>query len=155
MLNAALGDRSIEAVASPKQVRFKLSTLERLVDDVPFVQTATRPINIVAAAIKKDVPFGDRLSDEDRANLQSADGEELYTSATALEGLLEAAVVGENDEEAARLLLSLAVPINRFFDSTMVMAEEPEVRYARLTLLQMVTRLLLAPGDWSKIVIEG
>jgi glycyl-tRNA synthetase beta chain len=155
MLNAALGDRSIKAVASPKQVRFKLSTLERLVDDVPFVQTATRPINIVAAASKKDVPFGDRLSDGDRANLQSADGEELYTSATALEGLLEAAVVGENDEEAARLLLSLAVPINRFFDSTMVMAEEPEVRYARLTLLQMVTRLLLAPGDWSKIVIEG
>ncbi|MEZ0324745.1 MAG: glycine--tRNA ligase subunit beta [Fimbriimonas sp.] len=155
MLNAALGERGLQDVASPKAFRMKLRVLERLVDDVPFVQTATRPVNIVAAAKKKDIPVGETLSPEERVNLHSSDGEELLSVAIALEAPLREAMTAENDEEAARLLLTLAGPINRCFDSTMVMAEEPDVRYARLTLLQMVSRLLLQSGDWSKIVIEG
>jgi glycyl-tRNA synthetase beta subunit len=37
----------------------------------------------------------------------------------------------------------------------MVMAEDSRVRYARLTLLEAVSRQLLTAGDWTKIVIEG
>ncbi len=155
VLNAALGSRTLPEVASPKAVLVKLQILDRLVDDVAFVQTATRPINIVAAARKKDIPVGESLLEHERSNLQSEDGEALYQAALALESPLRLALDLGKGEGAAQLLLTLAPSINRFFVSTMVMAEEPDVRDARLTLLQMVSGLLREAGDWSKIVIEG
>ena len=52
-------------------------------------------------------------------------------------------------------LLKLRNPINSFFDTTMVMAEDDEVRAARLTLLHGVNLFLRQAGDFSKIVISG
>jgi glycyl-tRNA synthetase beta subunit len=40
-----------------------------------------------------------------------------------------------------------------FFDTTMVMAEEPSVRASRLGLLSEVARVVGLAGDFSKVVV--
>jgi glycyl-tRNA synthetase beta subunit len=153
---AALAPRSLANIANPRMVRFRLQCLEQMATDVPYVQTATRPINIVSAAHKKGIAFGPTLADVRPADLQSQDGENLLQAALEQdEALMQ--VTGQPSELADTVsrLRGLASPINQFFESTMIMAEEPDVRYARLTLLNAVAKQLLVAGDWSKIVIEG
>ena len=55
----------------------------------------------------------------------------------------------------AGILGLLRQPIDAFFDSTMVMAEDEHVRFARLTLLEACRHDILLGGDFSKVVIEG
>jgi glycyl-tRNA synthetase beta chain len=153
LLDAALRARTPQDVGSPRQVKFRLRALERVADDIPFIQTATRPLNIVSAAAKKNIPFGD--SHAEAQNVQSQDGEALLSAREHQESPVLHAVANEDDELLVRSLLTLAEPINRFFDSTMVMAEDEQVRFSRLTLLNLVSQQLIQAGDWSKIVIEG
>jgi Glycyl-tRNA synthetase, beta subunit len=68
---------------------------------------------------------------------------------------LGAALHKEDPDAICTLLQSLAAPINAFFDTTMVMAEDPEIRSSRLALLQIAQNQLLTAGDFTKIVIEG
>ncbi|RYG45757.1 hypothetical protein EON79_11815, partial [bacterium] len=46
---------------------------------------------------------------------------------------------------------SLAEPINRFVDNTMVMAEDEKTRYARLSLMHATSLQLLSAGDFTKL----
>jgi len=45
-------------------------------------------------------------------------------------------------------------PVDAFFDAVMVMAEEPEIRAARLGLLTAIARMFLAVADFRKISTE-
>ncbi len=58
-------------------------------------------------------------------------------------------------EKALILMLSLKPEIDRFFDNVMVMAEDPQVRENRLSLLWHIARLFLKVGDLSAIVVAG
>ncbi len=151
MLDAALLDRSANAVCAPRAIKLRLACLERLVDDVAFVQTATRPINIVAAAQKKGEAFG-HLNE---ADLASEDGVKLAHASREIVGSLIDALGREDDEAIVRQLSSLQAPINAFFESTMIMDPDPTIRAARLALLEIVSKQLMLAGDWTKIVIEG
>jgi len=62
-----------------------------------------------------------------------------------------AAAEREDLPAVVRYLRALAEPINLFFEKNMVMADQPDVRYARLTLMHAVSRQLLVAGDFSKI----
>lgn len=64
---------------------------------------------------------------------------------------LTGAVRRRDVEETVRLLLELEAPINRFLDGAMILVDDPEVRYARLTLLWGASTLLLRAGDFSKL----
>jgi len=141
----------------PKAVRFRAQVLERLAHDVAFIQTATRPMNIVIAARKKAIDFGedDPLRRLEHAGLESKEGLELYQLLGDIAGPLHEASSGRDVEGVIRLLKSLEAPINTFFEATMVMVDEPEVRYARLTLMHACALALLAAGDFTKLVIEG
>jgi glycyl-tRNA synthetase beta chain len=134
ILEAVLAVESV--VFRPRELASRLERMTELAKDVPFVQTATRPLNIVAAAEKKGI-FAVPL---ERAHLQSAEGEALLA---ALEG------------PAQSDLKALQGPIDAFFDSTMVMTDDTAVRDARLALLRGVCDLLLTVGDFSKLVIPG
>lgn len=144
VVEAALGIEDLD----PQSVRFRIQALTSLCDDTAFVQTATRPLNIVAAAQKKNEPMGSSLDDLDLAKLDSATG-------TALAGAVRAAAPKVAIADVAGLraeLKALQAPINAFFDDTMVMAEDAAVRQARLTLLNVVSGLLRRAGDFSKLV---
>jgi glycyl-tRNA synthetase beta chain len=155
VLDAALMSRVGSDVSCPGEVRYRLRCLQRIVDNVPFVQTATRPLNIVLAARKKEIDIGDALEDIEPDDLQSEDGVLLLRVLQAQEEEATEAREREDDETVVRLLANLVEPINRFFDSTMVMVEDEQVRYARLTLLEAASQQLLLAGDFTKIVIEG
>jgi glycyl-tRNA synthetase beta chain len=142
---------------SPRRVKLRASVLEELASDVAFVQTATRPIKILDSARRNGFEFGveNSLSRLEHSALESADGLALFQTLTDQDTALNAAVVAENATEVTRLVRNLAAPINRFFEETMVMADQPEVRYARLTLMNAVIEQLFAAGDFTRIVIEG
>lgn len=139
VLEAALsGDDSV--AFQPFKVQKRVNSLNELVEDVTFVQTATRPINIVGAAEKKGIVIGARNDDK----LDCEEG-------TALAKALENAQVKDHLVSAAK---DLSPAINSFFNRVMVMVEDESVRDSRLSLLKDVSSFLLQIGDFSKIVVE-
>jgi len=141
----------------PQRVRFRIAALEKLVDDTGFVQTATRPLNIVGSAVNKGIGFAfhDPLASIDRKALDSKEGEALESVVRTVGPAVALAVSEENADELVRQLRLLVAPINTFFDGTMVMADDEAARTARLTLLHAVNLLLREAGDFSKIVMSG
>lgn len=157
ILQAAILDPLGEPATDPQAVRMRCRLLGDLASDIPFVQTATRPLNIVMAARKKGIEYGteEPLARLEHSALESASGLELLATLSEQEKALSEAVGQERNEDVIAMLRRLQDPINRFFDETMVMADEPEVRYARLTLMHATSLQLLTAGDFSKLVIEG
>lgn len=149
---ATLAD-NLEAVLSPADVKTRLAALERLAADASFVQTATRPLNILAAADKKGVTY-DRtaaLATLDRAKMASVEGNTL---ADALGPASQAAWEAIKEQDAARLadtLRTLEAPIHTFFEATMVMSDNEDERYARLSVVKAAAEVLLLGGDFSKL----
>ena len=142
---------------NPRLIRLKVRALEILAQDPAFIQTATRPINIVQAARSKGIEVAADVQIEvmDVSRIESAEGVKLAEAVRAAEQELHEAVTAEDPARIAQTLKSLEPPINAFFESTMVMAENEEVRHARLALLQVVSQALFTAGDFSKLVVEG
>jgi glycyl-tRNA synthetase beta chain len=140
---------------NPRAVRLKAGVLEELASDSSFVFTATRPINIVSAARAKGLPVPPfvELACLQTEALQSSEGETL---AQALRGVEQAVYEAWNAEDSSALaaaLRPLQKPIDAFFDSTMVMVDDEDVRNARLHLLQICCQALFKAGDFSKLVV--
>ncbi|MBS1724025.1 MAG: glycine--tRNA ligase subunit beta [Armatimonadetes bacterium] len=140
-----------EHLLQPRSVRFRLKVLEELAKDVDFVQTATRPANIVSAAKAKGIHF----ESGDRAALDSAEGSALDQVLDACRLGIESAAASEHCEGLIIALRPLIPPINAFFDSTMVMVDDSRVRDARLSLLSDCAAALRSAGDFTQVVIEG
>lgn len=145
---ALLADEPAE-VLDPRRIKLRVACVEQLAKSDTFVQTATRPANIVSAAEKKGISIGDPTK------LDSAEGDALLSKLRESGKQLNEAVEKAESGRIAQLLESLAGPINTFFDSTMVMVEDEEVRSSRLGLLRMANKHLRKAGDFTKIVIEG
>ena len=156
ILQAAIGENPLE-IAKPRAVRMRIECMQTLVKDVQFIQTATRPINIVAAAAKKEVEFAteNALAAVDIDKLDSASGAALLQAMKVRDGEIHRAAEDERGADVDSLLRGLQTPINDFFGATMVMVAEEDVRYARLSLLKAACDQLLLAGDFTKIVIEG
>ena len=79
-----------------------------------------------------------RIARLDRARhsaLELAEGLALFQLLTDVAPPLTEAAQKRDVEPAVRLLKGLEKPINEFFEATMVMDDQPEVCYARLTLM--------------------
>lgn len=146
ILEAALLPTIPYAALDPQGVQARISLLQALVSDTEFVQVATRPLNLVASARKNGVEFAETspLEAVVPANLQSPEGEALLeTLKTFDSSQLESSLRG------------LVAPINRFFDGAMMMDQNPDVRFARLSLLNACAEKFLRAGDFSRIVVAG
>ena len=141
----------------PRRIRMRIKCLEAMSKDPNFVQTATRPLNIVAAARRKGVEFAEDkpLAKVNPDALQSETGFALLQALKLRKEEVKKAVQEERSEDVVSLSRALERPINDFFEATMVMAEEDAVRYARLTLMNACSQQLLAAGDLSKLVVAG
>ncbi|MCH7904243.1 MAG: glycine--tRNA ligase subunit beta [Armatimonadetes bacterium] len=153
ILSAAMMDRSPDDLFSPRRVGLRIEALQRLTHDDAFVQTATRPINIVAAAVESGEDIADGLPKE--AALDSADGAALLALIQDVAVKAGKAEESEAVEDLCDALQTLANPINAFFESTMVMADDDAVRLARLQLSKAVGDTLRLAGDFTKVVIDG
>lgn len=139
---------------NPGLIAFRLHVVKLLADDTFFIQTATRPINIVASATKKGEAMVD-LNQIELSDLHSAEGILLAKILAEQGPRLVQARADLNARDAANALQALAVPINAFFESTMVMADDAATRLARLSLMRATAEQLQIAGDFSKLVIEG
>ncbi|MBS1721175.1 MAG: glycine--tRNA ligase subunit beta [Armatimonadetes bacterium] len=157
VLEAAMLEEVPTEVLNPQRVRRRILMLEKLQADPEFVQTMTRPLNIVASAKKKEIPFATEgaLAQIDVAALDSVEAVTLYTLLKSQEESLQRSVAEGNGLQITRAVENLADPIRKFFDSTMVMAEEEDIRFARLSLMQATSDQILCVGDFSKLVVAG
>lgn len=148
---AILGDSLL-----PKTVRFRVGLVTELAKDEAFVQTLTRPLNILVGPSKKGIPFAkeNALASVDGARLDSKEGEALLA---VLKGQSEAITkaAASLDSAVLSMLRNLAGPINQFFEAAMVLVEDENVRYARLSLMQATVDQILLAGDVSKLVFGG
>lgn len=155
-LEAALLPSVPLAALDPCGVLMRTQCLRRFAGYRAFILTATRPLNILAAAEKKGIPIPEiPLEDLDASSLDSEEGAVLAAVIGEIRERVQAAAAEHDADTVAGLLDDLEGPINRFFDSTMVMAEDEKIRANRLALLAHCRSLLLLAGDFSRLVVEG
>lgn len=135
----------------PQAVRFRVEALTQLADDEKFVQTATRPLNLVASATKKGIAFSYSLGSVSDDALADANGSALKAVLTSVTSPSENAAANYDADAVVSELKKLEAPINEFIDGAMVMSEVESERYARLSLLQAASQLLLTAGDFTKL----
>ncbi len=154
ILSAALSDFDPAFVLQPRAVRSRVAALEIAVKVPKLIQTATRPSNIVADATRKGFAFGteDPLAQVHDPHLNSVEGIALKGALGEQEAALAVAVRSGDATTVASLLTKLVQPVSAFFESTMIMVEEEEVRFARLTLAEAVNRQFRVLGDVTKVV---
>jgi len=140
ILQAAMRADSPSELTHPRGVAQRIEWLQAVASDKSLVETATRPINLVASATKKGLEISERVDGE---MLGSDAGKALLTM---LEGLPDEPVA------AAR---QLQPAINAYIDGVMIMANDESERAARLGLMAKVSERLLKVGDWTKLVVEG
>jgi glycyl-tRNA synthetase beta chain len=157
ILEAAMLTEHRWEVAAPQQVAFRIGLMTHYADKPQVVQTATRPLNLVASAKKKGVGYGfeDPLRQLIVADLDSESGKQLRDVLAANEDRLHRTVRERDAASTLELLNAILDPINKFLDGTMIMVEDEKVRFARLTLLHAACLQLLMAGDFTKIVMEG
>ncbi len=157
VLEAALLKEYREEITLPRNVALRTRVLARLSADPGFVQTATRPMNIVAAAKRKGVEYAweDPLAAVDASKLGSSAGEKLLALLRMNEDRVFVAAREGKEDDLANLLTALQGPIDAYFEATLVMSDDPAERYARLSLAHAASLQLLHAGDFTKLVQEG
>lgn len=145
------------AALDPQGVRFRAACLQELCTDLPLVQTATRPINIVADAARKGRAFDRQspLSGIDEGALDSATGSALRTHLLGISGEAKAAAETGDRDALCALLRGLQEPVHAFFEATMINAEDETARTARLNLANAACAVFALAGDFAKLAQEG
>lgn len=153
VLDAAMLSEMRWELMMPRNVRFRIQVLDGFVGNAKFVQTATRPMNIVASAKQKGIEYAweDPLGKIEPEKLGSTEGIQLYQVLTEQEETLFKAVREENVSLVTKLIQVLEAPLNRFFDQTMIMSDNPDERYQRLSLAHAASLQLLCAGDFTKL----
>jgi glycyl-tRNA synthetase beta chain len=75
----------------------------------------------------------------------------LFHHVVEIAPLVRAHVDNEDYTEALRVLAGLRAAVDSFFDSVMVMADEPMTRQNRLALLNMLAGLMNRVADLSRL----
>ncbi|MBV6457788.1 MAG: Glycine--tRNA ligase beta subunit [Fimbriimonadaceae bacterium] len=153
-VNAAITTPDAAVILNPQVVLYRLATMKRIKDDVSAVQTASRPLNILDAAITKGQYSAIEGLDVDRGRLSSDEGYKLLDTLIHVGPRLDSAEEALAADQALQVLLDLKQPIHEFFEKTMVMAEDPDTRRARLSLVDMTCRQLERIGNFRELVIE-
>ena len=105
----------------------------------------------LAAANKRDQNLlkkaDSQLGEINKALLTQNEEQALFQAAQALQPKIAAAVTERNFSAALSELASVKPQVDAFFDSVMVMAEDPAVKQNRLNLLNQLAQLMNAVAD--------
>ena len=110
-----------------------------------------RIVNILRKAEEKgEAPQGE----PDVVLLQDPAEHALFQQVNEIAPLIRSLVAGEDYTGALRQLATLRDAVDSFFDSVMVMAEEPLTRANRLRLLSQLAALMNCVADISRLAVE-
>lgn len=150
---ASVSGAPTEQIFEPKTIRVRAQAVAVLDKDVEFIQTMRRPLNILSAAMKKgDLDLPEVVSPE---KLDSASGVALLEEVTKVQTEVHHLLLHEEPAQVAGQLQHLAGFIHDFFENTMVMADDDEVRGHRLKLVAETAKTVTSVGDFTRIVLEG
>jgi len=137
----------------PAEVGAKLDALPAFASSADFIQLATafKRVKNIARELKGDAPFA----------LESL-AEHLHESAERelLKGLVERgpavrdAAAKQNFRAALTLLSQLGPTVDRFFVDVLVMADDPTLRRARLSLMSHLRDAVRNIADLSEVVAD-
>ncbi|BDH44142.1 glycine--tRNA ligase beta subunit [Salmonella enterica subsp. enterica serovar Choleraesuis] len=124
--------------------RVKAVTYFRTLDEAAALAAANKRVsNILAKSTEQ-------LNDSVKATVLKEDAEiRLAMQVTVLSDKLQPYYAEGRYQEALVELAALREPVDEFFEKVMVMAEEPELRINRLTLLAKLRELFLQVADIS------
>jgi glycyl-tRNA synthetase beta chain len=115
-----------------------------------------RDFTLLAFPVKRVINiFKDQTAGLDvNENLfRSSEENDLFDAFQETKKGVESAVQRKEYQEALSLMFSLREPIDRFFDSVMVMDQDMEIRRNRLTLMSQLSNMFQMIADFSKIEI--
>jgi glycyl-tRNA synthetase beta chain len=118
-------------------------------DGVNLLAGYKRAANILKAEEKKDKKVFVGEVDEDK--LTDPAERALFAALDRSNGLVAAALKEENFAAAMRHMAALRVPVDAFFESVKVNAEDAKIRENRLHLLAALRAAVHQIGDFSKI----
>lgn len=153
VFEAAVGAAPDAVLLEPKTVRARAQAMAVLDKDATLVVTLRRPLTILASAERKgalDLP--DALSPE---ALDSDSGVALASAMVKASREVHHGLRREEPALVAQELRDLAGFVHDFFEGTMIMAEDPQVRTHRLKLVAETAAVILSVGDFTRIVLEG
>ena len=148
LIDSVLTDQSDDLLTVVQKVEALAAFLETE-DGSNLLAGTKRAANIVSAERKKGAEISTGLVDPSRFE---TDQETLLFDAAAEARAVASAAIVRNDFTAAMQALSgLRQPIDAFFDTVLVNADDPAVRSNRLALLESIREATGAVADFSKI----
>ena len=91
----------------------------------------------------------------DTARFQEAEEENLHKAFLDISAKVESFIGNEKYKEALSEVARLRKPVDAFFDTVLVMAEDETVKFNRLSLLEELKTLFYGIADFTKIVTDG
>jgi glycyl-tRNA synthetase beta chain len=119
-----------------------LSTIKNLPDFEPLTQGFKRVVNILK---KQDAASLDVNADL----LQDPAEKSLFEAVTAAEAQMQATIEARDWAGACQTLIALKAPVDQFFETVMVMAEDDALRANRIALLARTRSLFFKVADLS------
>ncbi len=127
--------------------------LRNLDDFEPITSSFKRANNILRQAEAKGINL--KMVTVKREFLQEPEEKNLYEKFYNTKQEVLNLVNKTNYEQALNELVVLRNPIDSFFDKTMIMVEDQNLKNNRLALLQEIINLFFYIADFSKIVVES
>ncbi len=142
---AAVVDVSIDHVPNVWARAAALQAFRDAADFEPLAVAFKRAVNILR---KAEIAQNTRL---EPSLFQDPAETNLFEAYQTVKGRVEHALGGSDFKSALRIIATLRMPVDRFFDGVMVMSEDMELRRNRLAQLQAIADLFNQMADFSKI----
>lgn len=136
----------------------RIEALETMRKDPAFealILSHRRAQNILRQARETGKVPGEGLPPVQPDRFQEEEEVALHQALAQVIPQVEEALGEEAPLRALQALASLKEPIDRFFDTVLVMSPEESIRLNRLALLAEIVALFARFGDFSQIVLEG
>ncbi len=154
LIRATLGSGWDDSVYGFVQRALLLQSLSDTPDFKAITLTATRPANILSAAEKKQIRAVASMNEVDPTLFEHEAEHQLYNALQNATAQMEVLYYRHDYQAIYEALRVIDEPVNRLFDSVMVMVDEERLRQNRLNLLACANRLYLALADFTQIVQE-
>ncbi|MGG0716455.1 glycine--tRNA ligase subunit beta [Robertmurraya massiliosenegalensis] len=135
-----------EKIGSVSALVRKAATLNSHKEDEGFkesMEALSRVINIARKA--------DEIVEIQPSLFENKEESDLYNAIVDLE---QALVADVTEEDYYQMLVSLKTPINQYFDHTMVMVEDVNLRNNRLSLLAKLAHVIKGFADVTEIMVK-
>jgi glycyl-tRNA synthetase beta chain len=140
---------------NPLNIGTRATECNKIRGDTRFLRlsaAAKRVRNILTKSAEGAGALGENFSDD---LLQKDEERELARALSRVESRARVLASNQKFGEALLAIAELSEPLDRFFDSVMVMVEDVTLRENRLRLLNRLNGTCSAIVDFSQIVVEG